>query len=63
MGQEAEEARRMLYPYIVPSPKRGIIGNSRYAIRLRKDIVAASRDPDRYLALRTALRSVVLCLS
>jgi hypothetical protein len=42
-------ARQMLVPYVVSGPKRGIIGNSRYAVRLRKDIVAASRDPDRFV--------------
>ena len=34
-------------PYRVSAPRRGIIGNSRYAQALRKDIVRASRDPRR----------------
>lgn len=35
---------RLLKPYLVPSPKRGVIGNSKYADRLRKQVVAAARD-------------------
>ncbi|KAG2445992.1 hypothetical protein HXX76_000595 [Chlamydomonas incerta] len=37
----------MLKPYLMPSPKRGIIGNSKYAERLRKQVVAAARDTTR----------------
>ncbi len=38
----------MLKPYLMPSPKRGIIGNSKYAERLRKQLVAAARDTSRW---------------
>ncbi len=36
-----------LRPFLVASPKRGIVGNSKYAARLRKDILDAARDPAR----------------
>ncbi len=36
-----------LRPFLVASPKRGIIGNSKYAMRLRRDILEAARDPTR----------------
>ena len=36
-----------LQPYIVSAPRRGLIGNSRYATRLRRQIVDASRDKSR----------------
>lgn len=36
-----------LVPYLVTAPKRGVIGNSGYADRLRKGIVGASRDEKR----------------
>ena len=42
--QQSEERQRALAPYRVSAPRRGIIGNSRYANNLRKQIVAASRD-------------------
>eukprot|EP00775_Hariotina_reticulata_P006711 gene6709-6932_t len=35
-SQVEEKRARMLQPYLVTTPKRGIIGNSRYADRLRK---------------------------
>ncbi|KAK9803256.1 hypothetical protein WJX72_000197 [[Myrmecia] bisecta] len=45
---EGEELRRtVLQPYLVSSPRRGIIGNSKYAVRLRTQVVAASHDADR----------------
>lgn len=34
-------------PFRVAAPKRGIIGNSRYAQQLRKQVVLAARDPTR----------------
>lgn len=36
--QEDERRQRALAPYLVPAPKRGIIGSSRYAERLRKQV-------------------------
>ncbi len=38
------ERQTALRPYLVPKVKRGIIGTSRYAIRLRQDIRKASQD-------------------
>eukprot|EP00882_Tetradesmus_deserticola_P011080 GHRQ01011715.1.p1 GENE.GHRQ01011715.1~~GHRQ01011715.1.p1 ORF type:complete len:603 (+),score=315.83 GHRQ01011715.1:299-2107(+) len=47
-NQQSEERRsRALQPYRVTTPSRGIIGNSKYADRLRRQIVAAARDPQR----------------
>jgi polyferredoxin/transcriptional regulator with AAA-type ATPase domain len=45
--QLSEERQRALAPYRVSAPRRGIIGNSRYAAALRKQIVSASRDRHR----------------
>jgi transcriptional regulator with AAA-type ATPase domain len=45
--QSQEDRARALAPYRVSAPKRGIVGNSRYAKSLRKEIVAAARDPTR----------------
>jgi len=42
-----QEMQRELAPYRVSSPKYGIVGNSRYAVKLRKQIVAASHDEER----------------
>ena len=36
-----------LRPYLVSSPKRGVIGNSRYAKRLRSQILAAAKAGNR----------------
>lgn len=50
LRRELEDAARRaaaLQPFLVTSPKRGIVGGSRYASRLRKEILAASRDPAR----------------
>ena len=42
--QQREAAKwQELQPYLVSSPKRGIIGNSKYAKRLRSQILAASK--------------------
>ncbi|KAI8465837.1 MAG: cyclic nucleotide-binding protein [Monoraphidium minutum] len=43
--QEDERRQRALAPYLVAAPKRGVIGTSKYAERLRKQIVEAARDP------------------
>ena len=45
--QEEKERNAALKPFVVAAPKRGIIGNSRYAVALRREIVAASRDKGR----------------
>lgn len=45
--QDAAKRAAALQPFLVTSPKRGIVGVSRYASRLRKEIIAASRDPAR----------------
>jgi len=50
LRQELQDAARRsaaLQPYLVTSPKRGIVGASRYAARLRGEILAAARDPAR----------------
>jgi transcriptional regulator with AAA-type ATPase domain len=49
VGGRQEEQKRLalLQPYLVQAPKHGVIGNSKYAKRLRKQIVQAARDPDR----------------
>ncbi|KAG2494498.1 hypothetical protein HYH03_007267 [Edaphochlamys debaryana] len=45
---KAERKRqRALAPYLVAAPQHGIIGNSKYAERLRKQVVEAARDKDR----------------
>jgi transcriptional regulator with AAA-type ATPase domain len=45
---QAEERRqRALQPYLVGAPARGVIGNSKYAERLRKGVLTAARDPKR----------------
>lgn len=38
------ERQTVLRPYLVPKVKRGIIGSSRYAVRLRQDIKKAAND-------------------
>jgi transcriptional regulator with AAA-type ATPase domain/NAD-dependent dihydropyrimidine dehydrogenase PreA subunit len=41
----AEQERQMaLRPYLIPRAKRGVVGTSRYADRLRQQIKAATRD-------------------
>eukprot|EP00879_Flechtneria_rotunda_P013356 GHRR01013946.1.p1 GENE.GHRR01013946.1~~GHRR01013946.1.p1 ORF type:complete len:902 (+),score=300.53 GHRR01013946.1:340-3045(+) len=45
--QDEERRQRALQPYLVSTPKRGIVGNSKYADRLRRQIVAAARDHKR----------------
>ena len=47
--QEQRQRSVALAPYLVTAPKRGVIGNSRYAQRLRREIVQASRDKERYV--------------
>jgi transcriptional regulator with AAA-type ATPase domain/NAD-dependent dihydropyrimidine dehydrogenase PreA subunit len=39
-----QERQAILRPYLVPKAKRGIVGSSRYAKRLREDIQKASSD-------------------
>lgn len=39
-----QERQVALRPYLMPKVKRGIIGSSRYAVRLRSDITKASKD-------------------
>jgi transcriptional regulator with AAA-type ATPase domain len=46
-----ERRQRALQPFLVAAPKRGIVGGSRYADRLRRQIVTASRDPTRRAAV------------
>lgn len=45
--KEEERRQRFLEPYLVASPKVGIIGSSKYADRLRKQVISASRDTTR----------------
>ena len=42
--KQEEDRQRLLAPYRVSSPKYGIIGNSRYAVKLRKQIIGAALD-------------------
>lgn len=42
----ARRAHQALGPYIMAAPKRGVIGNSSYADRLRRSIVKAAKDKD-----------------
>ncbi|GAX80436.1 hypothetical protein CEUSTIGMA_g7875.t1, partial [Chlamydomonas eustigma] len=47
LEEESKDSSRRLQamtPYLVSAPKCGIVGNSSYADRLRKQVVAASRD-------------------
>ncbi|KXZ56033.1 hypothetical protein GPECTOR_2g1585 [Gonium pectorale] len=46
-GELARKRARTLAPYLVAAPKRGIIGNSKYADRLRRQVVEAARDKSR----------------
>ncbi|KAJ9518640.1 hypothetical protein QJQ45_018665, partial [Haematococcus lacustris] len=47
-GLQGARARgRALLPYLVPAPKQGVVGSSTYSDRLRKQVVAAARDPRR----------------
>jgi transcriptional regulator with AAA-type ATPase domain/NAD-dependent dihydropyrimidine dehydrogenase PreA subunit len=39
-----QERQAILRPYLVPKARRGIIGTSRYAVRLRQQIKEAARD-------------------
>ncbi|GAB4815576.1 hypothetical protein N2152v2_002622 [Parachlorella kessleri] len=45
--EEQRQRSVALAPYLVTAPKRGVISNSRYAQRLRREIVQASRDKER----------------
>lgn len=45
--QEEKERTTALQPFLVAAPKRGVIGESRYAKALRRSIVQASRDKSR----------------
>ena len=53
--RDPDQRQRELRPFLVPSPNRGIIGNSRYARRLRAQVVEAARDPRRYPPLPSPL--------
>ena len=44
-----------LRPYLVSSPKRGVIGSSRYAKRLRSQILAASKAASRSVTCLTKI--------
>lgn len=45
--QASLERVRALLPYLVSAPRRGVVGSSRYAQRLRAQVLAAARDPER----------------
>lgn len=46
-----ERGRRVaLAPFLVPAPKRGILGRSRYAQALRSAVLQAAKDPSRWAA-------------
>ncbi|KAG2494517.1 hypothetical protein HYH03_007284 [Edaphochlamys debaryana] len=46
-----QKRQRALAPYLVPPPDHGVVGSSKYADRLRKQVVAAARDKDRHPVL------------
>lgn len=45
--QFEKDRARALQPYLVASPTHGVVGNSKYADRLRRAIVTAAADPTR----------------
>ncbi|GAQ87672.1 hypothetical protein KFL_003690030 [Klebsormidium nitens] len=45
--QDEAARQHALRPHLVNCPRRGVIGNSRYAVRLRKEIVQAAKDKNR----------------
>lgn len=45
--QDEQRRAALLAPYRVAAPKRGVMGNSRYAQQLRRAVVQASRDRSR----------------
>ncbi len=47
--QLARKRSRALAPYLVTAPKHGIIGSSKYAERLRKQVVECARDRSRWV--------------
>ena len=48
--QEQEQARQLaLQPYLVGASKRGVIRESRHSKRVRRDILAAARDRERWV--------------
>lgn len=48
-----EAARlRALVPYLVPAPRQGVLGVSHHAERVRKQLVLAAHDPNRWDHLR-----------
>lgn len=58
--QEEQARLEELHLYQVTQPKRGIIGKSRFAQRLRNDIRTAARDPRRCVLLLCNVE--VLCV-
>ncbi|GIL70179.1 hypothetical protein Vretifemale_1031, partial [Volvox reticuliferus] len=51
VDDETEKHQRALKPYLVSAPTHGIIGTSKYAERLRQQVLAAARDTSRKAAL------------
>lgn len=49
---EASARHLALLPYRAPPPRKGIIGNSKYARRLRREVLAAAKDPARWVVER-----------
>ena len=43
-SQKIIRRARALAPYLLSAPKRGVVGNSPYADRLRKGVIKAARD-------------------
>lgn len=54
-------ANAALMPYIVPAPKEGVVGQSKYADRLRKQVLAAARDTVRWARLSAVHSSMMRC--
>lgn len=52
-GQAERQRETALRPYLVAAPKCGVVGTSKYADRLRRQVVSASRDPARRVACVT----------
>ena len=44
MADDIQKLQR-LAPYVLGRPRRGVVGESRYAKRLRTDVLSAAKDP------------------
>lgn len=57
LALQDERARQAaLAPYLMPPPRRGIVGKSRYAQALRREVMKAAKDPGRWARNAHAVR-------